>query len=296
MLAGTARTMLALFGATALLLAAQFAAAQETHASDRYSQQAIRGALRYVQELEVQGQRIMTEALQIALQIEPEQSLERFRASHDFFEEALHTLRNGDPSIGLPAADEPELIAEIDALQQIWNQLDATLLRVLDSGTASRADIILLNEFDKALVEISRQVEEAYEHRFARTNLASIAVTTVVEAEHLSFLVERMQTELLLVSFGHDVGQQRRLLGQDARDFERTLDGLISGNASLRLMPPPNAEIRSQLRDVQRIWDEIAPTVERVGEGDAIDRPTVIQMVGLMEPLYEQMERAVSLY
>lgn len=33
--------------------------------------------------------------------------------------------------------------------------------------------------------------------------------------------------------------------------------------------------------------------MERVGEGDAIDRPTVIQMVSLMEPLYEQMESAV---
>lgn len=287
--------MAALAGA-ALSLGALDAAAQDSGAPKRYSQQAMQQALRYVDELEVQGQRIMTQAMQVALQIEPQQSMARFEESHDFFEEVLHRLQTGDPAIGLPEPEEPELIAELEALQQVWDQLDATLNRVLSSGAVTRTDVILLSQFDNILVDISRQVEEAYEHQFARTNLSSMAVTTVVQAEHQAFLIERMQTEILLMLYGHDVNAQRRELAESAAQFERTLEGLIEGNPAQRLMPPPNAETRAELRNVQRSWDEVAPMIERLVNSDTVDRTVVVPIITKMEPLYRQMERAVDHY
>lgn len=283
-------------GAAALLTAMPPAAAQNGHTAHRYSQQAMQQALRYVDELEVQGQRIMTEALQVALHIDEQASLARFQESHDFFVEVLHTLQKGDESIGLPVPESPELIAELDALQQIWDQLDAILGRVLQSGDVSRTDVILLSEFDSILVDISRQVEAAYEHQFAKNNLSSMAVTTVVKAEHQAFLIERMQTEILLIQYGHDVNEQRRLLAESAVIFEQTLEGLIAGNPANRLMPPPRADIKSQLRNVQRIWDEVAPTIDQIVAGGTVDLALVTQIVHRMEPLYTAMEHAVDLY
>lgn len=288
--------IMAIIGAAVLLTASPLAASESRHTGPRYSQQAMQQALRFVDELEVQGQRIMTEALQVALQIEPDQSLARFEESREYFVTVLQTLKAGDPATGLPAPEEPELIAKLHALQQVWDQLDETLVNVIRSRSASRTDIILLSEFDGILVDISRQVANAYQHQFARTNLASMAVTTVVQAEHQSFLVERMQTEILLISYGHDVEEQRRQLAESAKSFDETLEDLISGNPAARLMPPPRVEIRSQLRNVQRIWDEVAPAIEQITTGAAVDLASVTQIVHRMEPLYAEMEMAIDLY
>lgn len=283
-------------GAISLPLAPPVVAAQGAQTQQRYSQETMQQALRFVGQLEVQGQRLMTEAMQVALQIEPQQSLERFRTAHGYFEHVLRTLQNGDPALGLPVPEKSELVDPLEALQQVWNELDTTLENILLSGGVTGTDVILLSGLDNILVDIARQVEEAYAHEFSRTNLTSIAVTTVSLAEHQSMLIERMQTELLLTYYGHDAEMQRRRLAECAGAFERTLDGLITGNASLKLIPPPNAEIKAQLRVTQRIWDEVAPVLERTSQGQTVDREILVQTVHRMEMLYDEMERSVELY
>ncbi len=263
---------------------------------ERYSQEAIKQALRYVEGLEVQGQRLMTEALQVALGIEPVRSMAEFRKSRTHFINVLRTLQTGDAAIGLPVPQDPKLVSALEALRAVWDQVDPMFARFLAAEEISRTDVVLLAEFDAILVDLARQVEQAYEETFAKSNLASVAMITVVKAEHLSYLIERMQTEMLLIVYGHDVEKERELLAASYAEFEETLSGLMFGSPELKLIPPPHAEIELKLGAVQGKWNEIAPVLQKLTKDGQLDRAGATELVNRMEPLYQEMKQTVALY
>lgn len=109
---------LALF-AIVVPLAALNAQAQGVTQQPRYSQESVKQALRFVKQLEVQGQRLMSKALLLALEIETPQSRVHFEVATVYFDHVLQTLRNGDPELGIPMPESPELSEPLLALWQV---------------------------------------------------------------------------------------------------------------------------------------------------------------------------------
>lgn len=275
-----------------------FAAASEALANKRprsYSTSAIEHALRVVDELETQAQRMTAEALQLAMGIEPELSLERLRQAHDFFEKVLHTLQKGDEELGLPVPVDPKLLEPLVALQAMWDRIDVPVQKILDSGQVSREELIEMAELDHKLVEISQRTEKAYEKKLQENQLISVATVNLASAEHLSFLVEQMATEFLFIAYDHEVEEQRQMLGENTKHFERTLQGLIHGDPELRLVPAPDIGIASQLRKVESIWNDIAGTLVSAAGGAQVDPATIQRITERLEPLYEEMEKSVTM-
>ncbi len=288
--------LLAFLGALALPLGASQAAKQIAAVEERYSQAEVQQALHHVEELAIQGQRLMTKALQVGLKIESERSYEEFQESRAYYLEALQKLQTGDAAAGIPVPKEAELTEPLQALQEVWIQLDPLFNALVTSGEISRSDLGLLDQYDAVLVDLTGKVEGAYQKKLSRASLISIASVTAARAEHLTFEIEHMVTEMLLIAYGYEVELERQRLGKTMAAFEETLGGLVVGNFALKLIPPPTVEVKAQLRTVQRMWDEIAPDLARLAAGGDMDRQTVTRVVNRMEPLYLEMKKTVPLY
>jgi hypothetical protein len=101
-----------------------------------------------------------------------------------------------------------------------------------------------------------------------------------------------MSREFLLIAYGHEVEKNRRGLRESIAQFDRILDGLISGNTELLLVPAPSAEIKAQLRKVARIWDEFLPVLTTAAKGGEIDRESIARMASTNEPLLKAVSAA----
>lgn len=285
--------MVATFG----MVSAGSGEALAARSGKHYSIDEMRHALRFVDELETKAQRMTAEALQMALDIEPEQSFANFKRSHDYFERVLSTLQTGDKALSLPAPTDPKLLEPLRRLQAVWDEVSGPVKKVLESGEVTRSDLTRLVELDNRLVEASRETEKAYEEVLqARVMFFSAALNNVVKAEHLSFLVEHITTEFLLIAYDHEASLHRQNLDKSTAEFELILNGLIHGDPDLHLVPAPNASVAAQLRKVELIWLEVAQTFkDAAAASGTTDRATLYRVTEHMEPLFVEMEKSVDL-
>jgi nitrate/nitrite-specific signal transduction histidine kinase len=81
-------------------------------------------------------------------------------------------------------------------------------------------------------------------------------------------LTQKMSKEALLVAKGIDVNQNKANLQKTAALFDKTLKGLINGDADLGLPKTEDAAIRAQLGTVQKLWAEYQPIVAKADTSD----------------------------
>ncbi len=108
-------------------------------------------------------------------------------------------------------------------------------------------------------------------------------------------LTQKMSKEALLIALEVEPEKNRRNLERTMALFERTLVGLISGDAGLKLAKAPNARIAAQLGVVMDLWKKFRPLVKRVAAGHA-DRATLERIARDNLPLLAEMNRAVKMF
>lgn len=285
--------------AAIVVLAAVPAASGEALAAKnqkRYSIDAVQRALRFIDQLPTNAQRLTAEALQLALQIEPEHSYANFKRSHGQFETVLSTLNKGDEPLALPIPTDPKLLEPLRKLQAVWDELNDPIHKVLESGKVTRDDFVLLAVLNNQLIAASKDTRQAYQDVLLAKLPFTTALNNIVKAEQLSFLVERMTAEFLLIAYDHEASRQRRNLGESAAEFELILNGLMHGDPNLHLVPAQDPDIAAQLRKVEVIWLEVARTIKRTAStGETADPETLYRVTEYMEPLFAEMQRSADL-
>ena len=108
-------------------------------------------------------------------------------------------------------------------------------------------------------------------------------------------LTQKMSKEAFLVALKVEPEKNRRNLVRTMALFERTLAGLIAGDAGLKLAKAPNARIAAQLGVVMDLWKRFRPLVQRVADGQA-DRATLERIARDNLPLLAEMNRAVKMF
>ena len=262
----------------------------------RYSVDAVQHALRFVDELAINAQKMTAGVLQIALNIEPEHSFANFKRSHSHFETVLGALKKGDEALALPVPTDPTLLEPLQKLQAVWHQINVPAQRVLGSGKVSRDDLVLLVELHKVLIKAATDTGQAYQGVLLAQVPYSTALNNIIKGEQLSFLVERITTEFLLIAYDHEAQLQRQKLGESTAEFELILNGLIHGDPNLHLVRAQDAGIAAQLRKVELIWLEVVHLFKRVAaKGDSADPETLLRVTKRMGPLFVEMEKSVDL-
>ena len=108
-------------------------------------------------------------------------------------------------------------------------------------------------------------------------------------------LTQKMSKEILLIAKGVDVDANKASLKSTATLFDKTLKGLIAGDADLKLPKTEDPAIVAQLDKVQALWTEFDKSVNAVLGGDT-SAAVLTQVAEQNLPLLKNMNKAVQMY
>ena len=108
-------------------------------------------------------------------------------------------------------------------------------------------------------------------------------------------LTQKMSKEILLIAKGVDADANKANLQKTADLFDKTLQGLINGNADLGLPKTTDAGILTQLGKVSELWVGFKPNVDAIIGGTA-DKGVLEKVAAQNLPLLKNMNKAVQMY
>jgi len=108
-------------------------------------------------------------------------------------------------------------------------------------------------------------------------------------------LTQKMSKEALLIAKGIDVEANKKNLAATKALFDKTLKGLIQGDADLGLPKTENPQILAQLEKVSGLWSTFEPSLDAVLKGDT--SKAVLEKIARENlPLLKNMNAAVQMY
>jgi nitrate/nitrite-specific signal transduction histidine kinase len=108
-------------------------------------------------------------------------------------------------------------------------------------------------------------------------------------------LTQKMSKEVLLIAKGVDATGNLENLKKTANLFDKTLKGLINGDADLGLSKTEDAGIVEQLNKITNLWIKFNENVQKVIGGDTGD--AILKAIAKQNiPLLKNMNAAVQMY
>ncbi len=240
----------------------------------------------------VLAEKMGKELVLIALDVDTERSLKNLESSRAQFERTLKGLRDGDAGLGLPGSTNRDFIDNLGKAGELWLVYDATIRASFRSGRITADQVGTVADLTAPITAAMESAVAVLERESSEGRLVSLLDATIELAGRQRLLTQKMSREFLLIAYGHEVEKNRSQLKESIAQFDRTLDGLISGNTELHLVPAPSAEIKAQMRKVARIWDAFLPILANAAKGGEIDRDTIARMASTNEPLLEAASAA----
>lgn len=240
--------------------------------------------------------RMASEAVLIAMEIDKEVNLGKLSKTRKLFARTLMGLRAGDSELGLPVASETEVLERLTKVESIWQHFDNTIKRALEAGTVTEQEVQAIARINPQLLDAIDQAVGAYVHFVFHGETFTLHTRLLNTAGEQRMRAQQVLRDFLLVAYGNDAAQHRERLSQSFGLYDRTLNGLIHGDAELGLVPAPRPEIGAQLQKVERLWSELRPLVESVAAGGAAAPTTIKQAARLTSHLVRTMNNAVLMY
>lgn len=131
--------------------------------------------------------------------------------------------------------------------------------------------------------------------------LPSHAITEGEMVVHLSLsgkqrmLTQKMSKEALLIAKGVNTAGNKANLKKTAALFDKTLKGLINGDADLKLVKVGNPKIVKQLNKVAKLWSGFSKNVDSVLGGDT-SKGVLEKIAKENLPLLKNMNRVVKMF
>lgn len=283
--------------ATALLLLASPA----TGALLNYEYGGAQGQLGLIRVL---AERMSKQNLLFQLHLADRQKLEMI-ATVETMDEAIASLRKGDPLAGIPTPPTPEIRNRIDGLQAAWSPLRGSALaspldylrrsREFLAPQDRRADPLLMLHFDAVSAEViaaADAVSELYDAECRADGYTHCDL--VLRQGRAEMLTERMVKQAILVFTGIDPKTTPRQLAESRDNYESM--GLAPG--AKRLVEKVTAAEREDsgsymaglLQEINDSWIKLRRRVDLVIEGEA-EEDDLLQAVRIQELVVADLQR-----
>jgi len=211
-------------------------------------------------ELRVLSQRIAKNATEAAAGKAP--AFKLLADARNDFETRWGFLRKGDKSTGLPSAPL-EVNEEMRAVEKDWEMLRKNT----DVIVASEQTVLSLHQVAATLAETIPQLQVEYE-KVVDSLLANHApASQVAVAQRQSLLAERILGSVNTVLSGDDTAVQAAdAFGRDASTFGRVLNGMLEGNAAMKITQVQDHEARARLAEIAELFEFVSGSVDEILE------------------------------
>ncbi|WP_039792177.1 type IV pili methyl-accepting chemotaxis transducer N-terminal domain-containing protein, partial [Pseudomonas agarici] len=169
-------------------------------------------------------------------------------------------LKKGDPATGLPAA--PSVVrSEMWAVQQDWE----SLLKDTDAILASEQTVLSLHQVAATLAETVPQLQVEYEKVVEILLQRGAPATQIVMAQRQSLLAERILGAVNTVLAGGEAASQAAdVFRRDAVRFGQVLNGMLRGNAALKISQVEDKDARARLGDIAELFEFVSGSVDEI--------------------------------
>ena len=171
-------------------------------------------------------------------------------------------LKKGDPATGLPAAP-PAVHKEMQAVQRDWEQLLSNTNAIL----ASEQTVLSLHQVAATLAETVPQLQVEYEKVVEILLQRGAPASQVAVAQRQSLLAERILGAVNTVLAGDETAAQAAdAFGRDANRFGQVLNGMLEGNAGMRISQVEDKDARARLQEISELFQFVSGSVDEILE------------------------------
>ncbi|SEJ87351.1 methyl-accepting chemotaxis protein [Pseudomonas sp. NFR16] len=178
------------------------------------------------------------------------------------FDTRWQYLKKGDKNTGLPAAPA-EVGDELKAVQDDWENLrkstDVILSREQTVLSLHQVAATLAETIPQLQIESEKVVDILLQNRAPASQVAL--------AQRQSLLAERILGAVNTVLSGDETAVQAAdAFGRDASQFGRVLNGMLEGNASLKITQVEDRDARARLAEIAELFQFVSGSVDEILE------------------------------
>ena len=171
-------------------------------------------------------------------------------------------LKNGDPATGLPAAP-PAVHKEMQAVQRDWEQLLSNTNAIL----ASEQTVLSLHQVAATLAETVPQLQVESEKVVEILLQRGAPASQVAVAQRQSLLAERILGAVnTVLARDETAAQAADAFGRDANRFGQVLNGMLEGNAGMRISQVEDKDARARLQEISELFQFVSGSVDEILE------------------------------
>ncbi len=204
----------------------------------------------------------------------------------ELFDRSLKALISGDPEEGIPPAAEPEIVAQLGKVRDMWDGFKGNIEGLVEVNDERNKAYNYIMSRNTALLELMNEAVGAMERH-------GLDPRTINLAGRQRMLTQKMAKEALALERG--AVKAGDFLATVAL-FDKTLKGLISGDAELGLKPVRNRAVLSSLRKVTEEWEPFMANTEALVEVTKRGARHSDYIMATNVPLLKEMNTAVGLY
>jgi len=246
-------------------------------------------------------QKMSKELLLVALKTDTAENLKNLAATASLFDKTLKGLRDGDASLKLPPTVNKRIIKQLNTINsKFWQEYHTLIQAVVSTGAAEKTQVEKAAGLNLPLLKQMNKCVKFYEKDASKSGLKSdpsLAVTINLAGKQ-RMLTQKMSKEFLLIAYGFKVDDNKLNLLETSTLFDRTLQGLQSGDTLLDLPGTKNESILTQLATVKELWTKFKPVVEVASSPDSstITAEEIKVVADLNLPLLREMNKAVGMF
>ena len=244
-------------------------------------------------------QKMSKEALFVALGVNTDKNLQSLQGTVSLFDKTLKGLRDGDASLGLPATQSGRIVRQLDKVGELWTAYQGTMNEIISAKSVSDANVEVIATQSVPLLKAMNKAVGLYEKdaQLAGLQTDPSLATTINLSGKQRMLSQKMTKELLLHIYQSGSGDAKMALLETSSLFERTLAGLLDGDANLDLPGTAQPAIRDQLQVVNGIWGEFKGVIEEgVGSANGLSGDKLQELETDNLNLLKEMNKAVGMY
>ncbi|NHN71272.1 chemotaxis protein [Pseudomonas fluorescens] len=171
-------------------------------------------------------------------------------------------LKQGDPVTGLPPAPTA-LRPQMRAVQLDWERL----LKNTDAILSSEQTVLSLHQVAATLAETVPQLQVEYEKVVEILLQRGAPASQVAMAQRQSLLAERILGAVNTVLAGDEnASQAADTFGRDAARFGQVLNGMLQGDAALKISQVQDRDARARLSEISELFEFVSGSVDEILE------------------------------
>jgi len=220
-------------------------------------------------------QKISKDMLQIASNIDVKASSKDLIKSKKLFDTSLNSL--------IKKSKLKNIKKQLLKVKSIWSKVSPYILT--KNATNKKTVKIIADTLDKTRVEMNKAVKK-YENSLKRQILAkslSSIVGQLIQQKNMKGLVlnlsgkqrmltQRMTKDALLSAVGIDKIKSQKDLAFCANLYNKTLNGFIKGDKSLKLLTTKNPKIQAHLKAIQAKWQPFYKSALSIAKSSKFDQ------------------------